>query len=140
MGVEIWNNQKLSSLAPLVLRLGMAGVVAWFGTSQIHNPSDWADLVPGWASDLSGLSSLLIVNINGWFEIIAALFLVLGFWVRWVGLFLALHLFVIASTFGFSSPTGIRDYGLSFALLSIFFAGQDKYCLGKKELVATENK
>ncbi len=128
-------DQKLSSWAPLVLRLGMAAVVGWFGISQVYSPDDWVGVVPQWASNLSGLSNFLIVSINGWFEIIAALLLVLGFWVRWVGLLLSAHLFVIASSFGITSPTGIRDFGLSFALLAIFFAGQDKHCLDYKDPV-----
>lgn len=124
-------NQKLASYAPLVLRLGLAGVVAWFGTSQLVHPSAWMSVIPDWATGF-GMSKLTILMLNGWFEIIAASLLALGILVRWVALVLSVHLFVIAASFG-TSATGIRDFGLSFALLSVFFAGQDKHCLDCKE-------
>lgn len=133
-------NQKLSSYAPLVLRLGLAAVVAWFGTSQLVNPNSWVNVVPAWAVDMSGMSKLTIIELNGWFEIITASLLALGVYVRWVALALSVHLFVIALSFGTSSATGIRDFGLSFALLAVFFAGQDKHCLDYKEAVLVENK
>lgn len=133
-------NQKLNSYAPVVLRLGLAAVVAWFGASQIINPNSWVNVVPAWAMDISGMSKLTIIELNGWFEIITALLLSAGIYVRWVGLVLSAHLFVIAASFGTNSATGIRDFGLSFALLAVFFAGQDKYCFDYKEATSTEVK
>ncbi len=126
-------NQKLTSFAPLVLRLGLAAVVAWFGTSQLVHPSAWLNVIPDWATGF-GMSKLTILTLNGWFEIIAASLLALGVLVRWVALVLSVHLFIIAASFG-ASATGIRDFGLSFALLSIFFSGQDKHCIDCKESV-----
>lgn len=137
---NLFCNQKLSSYAPLVLRLGLAAVVAWFGISQISDTESWADIVPAWAVSYSHLSALTIVHLNGWFEVVAAALLALGVGVRWVGLLLSLHLLVIASDFGLSSPTGVRDFGLAIALLSIFFAGQDQYCLDYKKIGSVENK
>lgn len=132
-------NQKLSSYAPLVLRLGLAGVVAWFGTSQVLNPNSWVNVVPAWAVDMSGMSKLTIIQLNGWFEIVTASLLALGIYARWVALVLSVHLFVIAFSFG-RSATGIRDFGLSFALLSIFLTGQDEYCLDYKGPTPAESK
>ena len=132
-------NQKLAAYAPLVLRLGLAAVVAWFGTSQLVNPNSWVNVVPAWAADISGLSKLTIIHLNGWFEIITALLLALGVCVRWVALVLSVHLFVITIGFG-ASATGVRDFGLSMALLSIFFAGQDKHCFDYKEVPPAEVK
>jgi uncharacterized membrane protein YphA (DoxX/SURF4 family) len=116
----------------LILRLGMAAVVAWFGTAQITNPAAWVSLVPNWAMSISPLSRAWIIYLNGGFEIIAALFLALGIFSRWAALLLSLHLLVIASAFG-SSPTGVRDFGLAVALFVIFLSGKDSYCLDYKD-------
>ncbi len=119
---------KAQSYAPIVLRLALAAVFAWFGTSQWLNPSMWVGIVPSWATGLSGMSASTIVHLNGTFEIIAALLLAVGVWVRWVALLLALHLFVIAANFGFTS-IGIRDFGLSFSTLAVSLFGGDDWSL-----------
>ncbi len=86
----------------------------------------WTGIVPSWATSISGLSALTIVHINGTFEICAALLLGMGIAVRWVALLLALHLFVIAGSFGFTS-IGIRDLGLSFSTLAVSLFGTDRW-------------
>lgn len=125
------NNEKLRSLAPVVLRFTLVFVYAWFGISQLTDPNTWAVIVPDWATSLSGLEGTLIVQMNGGFEVVAALLLALGFFVRYVAVLLFLHLIVIASGFGLS-PTGVRDFGLSFATLALALFGEDRWCLGFK--------
>lgn len=121
------------SFASLFLRLTLAAVVAWFGASQLFNPAQWVNLIPAWVMSVSPFSRAVLVYLNGSFEIIAALFLALGIFARYVALFLALHLLVIAESFGFS-PTGVRDFGLSLALIAIFLNGQDEYCLDRETI------
>lgn len=116
--------KQLPSYAPVVLRLGLTAVVAWFGASQLSHPSMWMGIVPQWAVSLSHLSTLTIVHINGWFEIVAALLLGIGLLTRWVALVLCLHLFVIALSFGMTA-VGVRDFGLSFSLLATAMFGAD---------------
>ena len=119
--------KNISSYAPIVLRLGLTAVIIWFGTSQLMNPAQWIGIVPGWATGLSGMSAGTIVHINGWFEIIAGLMLGIGVWTRWVALILALHLFVIASGFGFNA-IGVRDFGLTASMLALAMFGNDAFC------------
>ncbi|MCX6781184.1 MAG: DoxX family membrane protein [Candidatus Magasanikbacteria bacterium] len=122
--------QKLQALSPLVLRLGLAAVMIWFGASQLNNPNAWTSLVPNWALSLSGMSALTVVYTNGFFEIIAGAMIAFGFWSRWAALFLALHLLVITADLGVND-IGIRDFGLSIALLAIAINETDAYCIKK---------
>lgn len=126
------NSQKLSSYAPLVLRFTLVGVYAWFGSSQLMNPEMWTRVVPDWATTTSGLDALMIVKINGIFEVVASILLALGIAVRYVSILLFFHLIVIAASFGVTNPTGIRDFGLSFATLALALFGQDKWSLYPK--------
>lgn len=116
-----------SSYAPVVLRLGLVAVYAWFGISQILHPAMWAGMVPGWAGNLSGLSPLTIVLLNGWFEVCAAILLGIGVYVRPIAILLFVHLFVITSHLGIG-PIGVRDFGLSFATLAVGLFGEDHCC------------
>lgn len=125
------NSQKISDFAPLILRLAMTAVFVWFGVSQILNTGPWVSLVPSWATGF-GLNAVDVVHLNGAFELILALLLGTGFYVRWVAGLLANHLFVITTGLGLSA-TGVRDFGLSFATLAIAFFGNDKYCFSYKE-------
>ncbi|MCX6780406.1 MAG: DoxX family membrane protein [Candidatus Magasanikbacteria bacterium] len=120
------------SVGSLFLRLSLAAVMAWFGASQVTNPAQWVNLIPTWAVGISPFSRAVMIYLNGSFEIVASLLLALGVYSRYVALLLAVHLLVIAESFG-ASPTGVRDFGLSFALIAVFIIGQDEYCLDKKE-------
>ncbi|MEK7094459.1 MAG: DoxX family membrane protein [Patescibacteria group bacterium] len=125
------NSQKLSSYAPILLRFTLTAVFAWFDFSQLTDPASWIRIVPEWAMSLLGMDAAMIVKLNGTFEVIAGFLLAIGFAVRYVSILLFLHLIVIASTFG-NSPTGIRDFGLSFATLALALFGQDKWSLYPK--------
>jgi len=126
------NSQKLSSYAPLVLRFTLVAVYAWFGSSQLMNPEMWTRVVPDWAITTSGFDALMIIKMNGVFEVVASILLALGIAVRYVSVLLFLHLLVIGGNFGVTNPTGIRDLGLSFATLALALFGQDKWSLYPK--------
>lgn len=123
---------SLARYAPLVLRLALAAVLGWFGTSQLLSPNNWINIVPDWATNLSGMSALTVVTFNGWFEIVFALLLAAGIQTRIVATILFLHLLTITSGFGFSA-TGIRDFGLSFAMLSVALFGTDEFSFDYKQ-------
>ena len=112
----------------MVLRLGLAGVIMWFGISQLSNQGMWVGLIPAWATSLSGLSAGALVRLNGIFEVGAAILLAIGWGVRWVAALLFLHLLTIVSDLGLTA-VGIRDVGLSFAMLSVALHGSDAWCL-----------
>ena len=121
------NARTLSRFAPVVLRLGLSAVVAWFGASQLMSPAQWISIVPAWALGISHLSANTIVFLNGCFEVVAALLLAVGIFVRWVALLLSVHLIVITADLGLSA-IGVRDFGLAIALFSVFLSGTDDFC------------
>ncbi len=113
--------KKLPAYAPFVLRLGLALVFVWFAYNQMAHLSNWLGVVPDWAVTVFG-SKTAVIYLNAWFEIICAALLIIGLQTRWIGLILCLHLIQIAAGFGLTA-TGVRDYGLAFAALAIFFHG-----------------
>ncbi|MDO8581795.1 MAG: DoxX family membrane protein [bacterium] len=120
--------KKFAYLAPIVLRFSLAIVVLWFGTSQILHQEMWMGLIPDWAMNLSGLSAGTIVRMNGIFELIAGSMLVLGILTQWAALLLSAHLFVITIHLGLE-PDGVRDFGLSFAMLALALFGDDVWTI-----------
>ncbi len=125
----------LSKYGPVLLRVGLFLVLLWFGFNQLLHPEMWTRLVPVWAASIFGDASTT-VHVNGYFEIVMAILLVLGVQVRVVGFMLGLHLIGIASSFGLSS-TGVRDWGLCIAAFSIFLNGPDFLSLDQKWLRST---
>lgn len=126
------NTKRFSAYAPVVLRLSLTAVFVWFGVSQLSNAAAWTSLVPEWATGISGMSATTIVQLNGIFEVIAASLLAIGVYAPLVAALLAVHLFVITSHLGMTA-IGVRDFGLSFATLSIALFGDDNYCVTYKE-------
>lgn len=118
--------QNTERFAPLVLRIGIALVFVWFGTQQLINPSLWVGFVPEPFQDIF-LPVETLVRLNGWAELVLALMLVLGFWLRIVGVLLFLHLFMIALEAG--GAIGVRDFGLSIASLTIALMKPDDWSL-----------
>lgn len=102
----------------LVLRLGLAAVFLWFGFSQLLNSLEWVALVPAWAVTLLHLPPAMIVLGNGLMEVVLGTLLAMGFFVRLISFVLALHLIPITLDFGLSA-TGVRDFGLVIAALSL---------------------
>lgn len=113
---------RLEPYAPVVLRLGLAFVFAWFGATQLLGPQSWTALIPQWVTNISGMSALTVVYINGVFEVIAAILLVLGVWTRLVAFLLFLHLLTIVFDLGLNA-IGVRDIGLSVAALTLALWG-----------------
>lgn len=120
--------KKFAHFAPIVLRLALAAVVLWFGASQVMSQTMWTGLVPSWAVKISGFSAGTIVQMNGVFELIAGSMLALGILTQLMALLLSAHLFVITTHLGLS-PVGVRDFGLSFALLALALFGDDAWTL-----------
>ena len=115
-------NLDLEKWSERVLRVSMALVFLWFGVNQLMDSSMWEGFVPLWIVE-AGLSAKMLVTANGVMEIVLGVMLILGLWVRWVALVLALHLMGIAATIGFNA-TGVRDFGLALATLAIAIRGK----------------
>lgn len=119
---------KYSYLAPTVLRIGLALVFLWFGYSQVIDQIDWVDYVPASVVSMSGLTAETLVLLNGLFELVFGVALLLGFWTRTAALLLALHMIHITYIAGFDA-TGVRDFGLTIATIAVFLYGKDKFTL-----------
>lgn len=126
------NLKNASTYAPMVLRLTLAVVYVWFGTSQIVNTDAWVSIIPSWATGLSGMDASTFVRMNGVMEITLGAFLALGIFVRWAALILSLHLLVIAIDFGIT-PIGVRDFGLALATFALALQGEDRWCVLYKQ-------
>jgi uncharacterized membrane protein YphA (DoxX/SURF4 family) len=115
--------------APIILRIGLAGVFLWFGINQIIDPSAWFGFIPQYALSLTGLTAATLVHYNALFEILAGTMLLFGLFTRVVAFILFLHIFDIALTVGLNDSIGIRDLGLAVATFVIFLNGLDMWSL-----------
>ena len=110
---------KNSSL--LVLRVGIGAVIIWFALQQLGNPSAWVFYLPAFTQSLP-ISQIGFIYLNVWFELTFGILMIVGFFTRIVAFFLALHMLGIVFTIGYDA-TGVRDFGLAVALISIFLYG-----------------
>ena len=117
-------NSSLKNAAPVILRIGLALVVMWFGLSEVIHPSQWVSYIPLWAVSATGIKVATLVILNGAFEILMSLLLAFGIWSRWAALLLFVHMVGIVTDVGLSA-VGVRDVGLAFGLLAITFQGGD---------------
>ncbi|MEK6910445.1 MAG: DoxX family protein [Nanoarchaeota archaeon] len=120
---------NLKKYAPITVRIGISLVFLWFGFQQLLNPGDWTAWLPSFTSFLPFKAVTLIV-ISGLFESILGLFLILGIFTRLSSALLILHLIGIIFSVGYNE-IAVRDFGLLMALLSVFFNGEDEWCLDK---------
>ena len=134
----VFKMKNSNELAGKILRISLSLVFFWFGTNQILHPTNWTSLIPSFINNL-GISSNLMVTLNGTMELALGALLILGLYTKFASLLLGLHLLGIASIFGLNSPTGVRDFGLALATLSIFFIDSDSwsfdYWFSKKEMI-----
>lgn len=115
-------------IAPLILRLGIAGFFLWFGVSQILAPQEWISWVPTWVPVFFHGSERMVVLLNGGFETVCGALLLLGIGVRWVALLLFLHTLSIAYELGYGD-IAIRDACIAVAALSLALFEVDEWAL-----------
>lgn len=119
-------NNIHAKYAPVILRSGLAFVFIWFGLSQLLDQSMWVSLIPESIVSLTGLSAKTLVIFNGAFEVVLAVLLAFGVRIKIVAGLLFLHMVGIIGSLGLNA-VAIRDIGLTFGLLSVFFQGADAY-------------
>ena len=120
---------RLSKYALPLLRYGMALVFFYFAIMQLKDPGMWIGYIPEFLAAV--IDPKIVVVCNAIFEIVAAVLLVLGVFVRPVSLILGLHLAAITLSVGFN-PTGVRDFGLTISMFAIALYGPDSLSLYKK--------
>ncbi len=120
----------LKKYAPLVLRIGLSLLFLWFGFSQITKPVDWIAWVPLWVPTFLHMPVQVVVLLNGGFEVIFGILLLLGLYVRWVALLLGLHIWVIAYEVGYND-IGVRDFCLGVCCIAQALFGDDTWTIRK---------
>jgi uncharacterized membrane protein YphA (DoxX/SURF4 family) len=111
------DQNKLENSGLVLLRVGLALVFLWFGAEQLLHPNDWISYIPEFLNNFF-LPPVKLVMINGLFEVVASILLILNIHTRIVALLLAIHMIGIAISIGIN-PIGVRDLGLSVATLSL---------------------
>src|SRR5262245_26070890 len=119
---------KAKTFAPAVLRVGLSLVFLWFGSEQLLNTSMWTGLVPDSAVSLTGFTATTLVLLNGAFEVVFGVCLLLGYFTRVTAFLLALHMLQIAFLVGYNE-IGVRDFGLSMGAIALFLYGRDAMSL-----------
>ncbi len=122
--------QKYAKHSPVVLRIGLALVILWFGVSQVMDRETWIGYLPGFVFNLP-VSPELFVLVNGISEIILGGLLIAGLFTRIASGLLALHLLGITISLGYNE-IAVRDFGLTMGMIAVFLNGKDEWCLDKK--------
>jgi len=115
----------------VIIRVSLALVILWFGVNQIINPENWFSYIPLGITENLPLSLETIIMLNGIFEIMIGILLLIGFYTRIIALIAALHLLSITIAVGFNE-IGVRDFGLTFMAVSLIFSGAGVYSLDNK--------
>lgn len=118
---------KLHQYSFVLLRVGIAFVMIWFGLQQLSDASSWVGFLPDWIN-LLPLSQVAFVHLNGLFEIVFGTLLLLGFFKRLAAILLGLHLLGTTITIGYTA-LGVRDFGLTIALFSIALSNDNAFSL-----------
>jgi len=113
----------------LVLRIGLGLVFLYFGLNQLIEPTRWVDLIPETFTKF--IDPKIIIYLNGIFDILIAFFLFCGIFIKIISILGFIHLIGVSLfSLGFT-PSGIRDLGLAFAILSLYFFGEDGFNIKK---------
>jgi len=117
-----------SKYSPLILRIGLAVVLLWFGFSQLKNPAGWTRMMPDYVASILPFTKTTLIYMNGSLEIILATLLLLGLFTRVTSALITLHLLHITTIVGYGA-VGARDVAIALAALAIFLHGADEFCL-----------
>jgi len=89
-------------------------------------PANWVAFLPEFVSYFP-IPAEMLIQLNGWSEVVLAVALLLGCFTRPVSVFLAFHLLGIAITVG--GATGMRDAALSAVGFSLALSEPDAWTM-----------
>ncbi len=135
-GVTLYNHPHKKGLkeyldteekySPPFLRIGMAAVWLWFGINQLLYPKDFLQWMPK-AGIVTHFNPTHVVYLNGVFETLLGLLLLIGLFTRLASLVLAIHLAgIVVFAVGYNA-IAIRNFGLIIANFVIFLDGHDQW-------------
>lgn len=106
--------------AGIVLRLGLAFVFAYAGIAMLLEPENWIGYVPLFVKNILGAQTELFLYLHAAFEIVLAVWLLWGRWLKWAALVAFLDLAAI-TVFNLSLLDVVfRDVGLALAALGLY--------------------
>ena len=131
----------------VIVRIGLALVLLWFGTHQLINPESFLGYIPQWLyshepqmmhehslqlmHNIPKPSVHFILMFNGIFEVVIGSLLLIGIYTRIIASIVALHLISIAFSLGYND-IAIRDLGLTMMAVSLIFSGAGILSLDNK--------
>ena len=115
--------------AQILVRISISLLFLWFGINQLINPDYFTGYLPDFILTSNFASQMLLIN--GLFETILGMLLLLGIFVRITSLILSIHLLIITFSLGYND-IAVRDFILTLITFSICIGGADKWCLIKK--------
>lgn len=119
----------MTNFSLVLLRYAWVALFIWFGTQQLLHPEAWVAFLPEWTGYFP-VPGEMLVQLNGWLELILALALFLGLFTRLLAVLLSLHLLSIG--FSVMGATGMRDVILGIMGLAIAFNEPDRWTLDAK--------
>src|SRR5258706_13404858 len=108
------------NLAPLLLRAGLATVFIYAAVSSTLSPNDWVSYLPHVLRDHFPATALL--KVFSLYEVLLAIWLLSGVYVRWAGLLCAATLAGIVVLNFDLFAISFRDIGLALAALALAFS------------------
>lgn len=124
------NTDEQRTWGTRIIRYSLIVVLFYFGISQLVSPINWTGWLPTWTSAIP-IAPVTLIIMNGVFEVILALALLLGIYTRIVAVIAALHLAAITLDIGFTE-IGVRDFGLTMATIALAFFGPDSWTIDSK--------
>lgn len=112
-------NLKKTNLTSILLRVGLATVFIYAALSSFKNPQDWIGYLPQFAKDQ--ISGNTLLHIFSAYELVLALWLLSGKYIKYAALLSAATLSgIVLFNFSLFAIT-FRDVGLIFASLALVF-------------------
>jgi uncharacterized membrane protein YphA (DoxX/SURF4 family) len=116
----------MNNLSVRILRYSFFVLFLWFGLQQITDPGTWISFLPNWTGYLP-IPANMLIQINGWFEVVASVFLLTGVFTKFITAILSLHLLAIATEAG--GAIGMRDLILAMMGLALTVSQPDPWTL-----------
>lgn len=113
----------------IIIRYALVLLYGWFSFHQLFDPMPWVAYLPEWTGYMP-IPGEMLVRLNGWFELIFAVMLLMGFYTRFAAALLGLHLLGIAFSVG--GAVGMRDTTLALCTLALVFSPADQWTLDAK--------
>lgn len=117
----------LKDYSSLILRLGLGITLFWFGITSILEPDVWSSLVPVFIP----IQPTIVVMAMAIFQMVVAVFIILGAFTRLAAFLMALSLIPIIISLGYND-VAVRDFAIFLAALSLAISGSKKLSLDSR--------